>query len=753
MALPGTRSDGGAPARGAKLVEAAARIKKRLEASLDDGHAPGILDTPMLLKKIDLFSIVDELRDEKNVFSSVNTIYEDLLHQHDKEEKFHRGAFYTPDPVVSFMVRSVDALLKRNLDIKGGLTGDDKNPISMLDPATGTGAFLLEVTNQTKGNLPRLLGYEVMLEPWIIAHLNLFLKLAESGRDIKKEKSFSLKMGNVFDGIKDEPLVNVIIGNPPYRGHSANKVEWIEDLMRGKHAEDPAKRSYFEVDGEPLGEKNPKWVNDDYVKFIRLGQWLVDKAGWGVVAFITNHNYLDTATFRGMRESLLNGFSKIYVLDLHGNARRQETCPDGSKDENVFDSIQQGVCISFFIKKPAGASPGATRVFRKDAWGLRDAKFDFLDENDVSTIEWEHIKPFPPWYMFHQLSRERWEEYERGWPINEIFPTSSICIITARDKFTIKRTREEVRDTIRAFVALDPEAAREKYALGDDARDWKVAMAMDDLKSSGLKEENIQKILYRPFDYRYTYYTGRSRGFHCMPRGETMDSMKMEGNIGLLTRRQMLPNRPCNYFFVVDCLVSDGVIRSDNKGGESIYPLYLYDDEGSRKSNIDPRLLEELAERYGINVMPGEILHYAYALFHNTKYREKYAAFLRLDYPRVIFAGTLKEFERMVRLGKQLVELHLGRIYIETSIAFKGDGSNAVEGAKFDQGKVFINEKQYFEPVDIGTWEFYIGTYKVLEKWLKSRKGETLQEKDVQDFKQTCEIIGETMLLMKEING
>jgi len=357
----------------------------------------------------------------------------------------------------------------------------------------------------------------------------------EMGVDLNEEDRFNLYLTNTLEmqeieqshlpgmstlseesriagKIKKKTPILVILGNPPYSGHSSNVGKWISTEIK----------EYFKVDGKPLGEKNPKWLQDDYVKFIRFSQWKIDQNGEGMLGFITNHGYLDNPTFRGMRQSLMKSFNEIYFFDLHGNALKKEKCPDGSKDENVFD-IRQGVSIALFIKKRNTGN--SCKVFHSELWGLRIDKYEHLAENDINSIEWKEITPKSEFYLFIPRDEALEENYKKFFKITDIFPVNSVGVVTARDKLTIQWTSEEVYRTVEFFSKMETEKARIFYNLGPDARDWKVAFAQKDLIDSGLKRENIVPILYRPFDTRYTYFTGKSRGFHCMPRGQVMKNM------------------------------------------------------------------------------------------------------------------------------------------------------------------------------------------------------------------------------------
>ena len=461
--------------------------------------------------------------------------------------------------------------------------------VQILDPATGTGTFLVEAIalihktlvakwqaqghGETKRDalwnayvpkhlLPRLHGYELLMAPYAIAHLKIGLKLYETGYRFGSHERVRVYLTNALESAQDvsqgafdfaipaladeAQAVNevkrvarftVIIGNPPYSGHSANKGVWIRELLRGSAGKQRVE-SYFEVGGGSLNERNPKWLNNDYVKFIRLAHWQIERTGQGVLGFITSHSYLDSPTFRGMRESLAATFPRAHLLDLHGNANKKDRAPDGGKDENVFD-IKEGVAIGLFMCHPSGTVPRPA-YNHADVWGVREqtggaGKYDRLVASDAASTEWQALSPKPPLCLFVPSDDALHAEYEAGAPISDIFPVNSVGIVTARDKLAIQWTAEEMGRIAEDFAARKTEAARTFYDLGKDARDWQVQLAQEDVRR---RDGRISPVLYRPFDRRFTYYTGKSRGFICMPRPEVMRHMLAGENLALHVCRQ-----------------------------------------------------------------------------------------------------------------------------------------------------------------------------------------------------------------------
>jgi predicted helicase len=572
----------------------------------------------------------------------------------------------------------------------------------------------------------------------------LLAELTEEGREAKKVK-------------EDVPIL-VILGNPPYSGISENKGKWITGLIE----------DYKYVDGKHFGEKK-HWLQDDYVKFIRFGQWKIDRTGEGVLGFITNHSYLDNPTFRGMRQSLLKSFDTIYLLNLHGNALKKEKCPDGSKDENVFD-IRQGVAIGLFIKNRSlqkNALPekeqekkegGIAKVYYAERWGLRKDKYRWLLRHDLEKTDWEELKPSSPFYFFVPREEAYWDEYERYWKITDIMPENSVGIVTARDHLTIQDSPEKVWKIVQDFSALPEEIARSKYNLGKDAQDWKVSFAQNDLRESGLKKEFIVPILYRPFDIKYSYYTGHSRGFVCMPRPKVMRHM-MKENIALCAMRQVALDEKYTHFLVSQYIVDNRTFLS-SKGIIQQFPLYPYPEEPKGKlsndkaskperiPNISNAFLHAVKEALGTEPTPEEIFYYIYAVLYSPGYRKRYEEFLKVDFPRVPLPTDYEKFRNLSELGKELVELHLLKhpSLSETGIGFPKSGSNRVENVRYDEEnrRVYFNNEQYFECISKAVWAYQIGGYQVMMKYLKDRKKRELSLEEIEHYMRVARAIERT---------
>lgn len=744
-----------------------------------------------ILNKSDIESTLQDVTErtghrseqEKDAFL---LFYEDFLGKYDPDKRKSRGVYYTPRQVVSFIVRSVEAILKEKF---GKLDGFADESVTVLDPATGTGTFLnlvyvrslLQLSYTGRGGLipskvhshilKNFYGFELLIPPYILAHLKLGRQLSNWGESIEGkervqvyltnslEKPFGhnpntldafmkeiTQEGEAASKIKKKPIL-VILGNPPYSGESSNKGEWVNKSLKEeyKRSDGTIDEGYYKIEGKELKEKNPKWLQDDYVKFIRFAQKKIDELDEGVLAFITNHAYLDNPTFRGMRHSLLGSFDEIYVFNLHGNSSKKERSPDGSKDENVFD-IKQGVSISVFVKNKRKGSD--SKVFYSDLWGLREEKYKILDKGNIKSVKWETFEPKPPHYLFVPSSLNEERKVLDAPSLTEIFPSNSVGIVTARDKLTIGWSSEEIWKTVNDFISYESETARVKYSLGKDVRDWKVRLAQQDIMKDGPDKNKVVPILYRPFDKRYTYYTGRSRGFICMPRQETMNYM-LEDNIALISVRQVAEGI-FNHAFISDSIV-DARLTTSNKGIAYMFPLYLF-REGQRILNINHEVLQRYSKILNREPAPKELLGYIYGVLNSKSYRAQFADWLKIDFPKIPFPKDHEIFEKISAVGINLINLHLLKTKLPNHVGFEVTGKNEIESVRYLNGSVWINKTQYFSNVSKDVWDYEMCGYKVVDKWLKSRLGKQLSSGEVEHLMQVIETIKRTMEQCKEID-
>jgi predicted helicase len=813
---------------------------------LDERIAWIVDDLAEMLRRSDMASILQDFGKKTRTEDPVVYFYENFLAEYDPKLRKSRGVYYTPEPVVSYLVRSVDHILKQDFGIAKGLADDSKvevpNPngkatieshkVLILDPAIGTGTFLAKIIDQIyatfgkdkgiwsgyvkKHLLPRLFGFELMMAPYTVAHLKLGLKLKELGYQFDSEERLGVFLTNTLekgfqitlpDGftkwiqdesdaakeIKQDSPVMVIMGNPPYSGNSQNNSDWIYQLLRGKDTiTEQITSNYFKVDGKPLGEKNPKYLNDDYVKFIRFAQWRIEQTGYGILAFVTNHGYLDNPTFRGMRQSLLETYDDIYVLDLHGNSKKKERCPDGSKDENVFD-IQQGAAISIFVKRPEVRTAAEANVHHAHLWGLREefegkdknknlvgGKYHWLEENEILTTKWTKLKPQSPFYLFVPQDNKLLGEYENGWKVTDIMAVNVLGFQTHRDHFAIDFDKKSLYKRIEALYAdeLSDEQLREKFNLDK----WDIKKARTKLRNSEDWEAAFSKCLYRPFDRRECYF---SDAVMDRPRRELINHVAGKNNLCLgLGRQGIAVNDPVWSLISVSTEPIDSNIF--RRGGVNVFPLYLYPTNkkeatlfdleetpntlGDRRPNLSDEFISDFAIKLGINFIPDgkgdrvksfapeDIFAYMYAIFHSPAYRKRYAEFLKTDFPRLPLTSKPELFKQLCDLGDRLIELHLMEKPGEDITTYPIEGENIVDKVSYSEpinnelGKVWINKTQYFKGVSQQVWEFYIGGYQVCEKWLKDRKGRTLSYEDLMHYKNIVSAISETIDLMNKID-
>ncbi len=537
------------------------------------------------------------------------------------------------------------------------------------------------------------------------------------------------------------------MGNPPYSGTSSNKGKWIDDLLKKGYTrpDGSVDNGYYTIDGKPLNEKNPKWLQDDYVKFLRFAQWKIDQNGEGVVGYITNHSYLDNPTFRGMRQSLLQSFDRIYILNLHGNSLKKEKCPDGSKDENIFD-IKQGVAIGIFIKNKKFREK---KVYYADLWGSREEKYAWLDRHTIENVEWNEIEPTSPYYFFVPKETTLNDEYNSFWKITDIFPVNGVGMTTARDNFVIDFEKERLLRRILDFKRSGySDTDLHKFFEIKEKKGWSIRKAWNMLQRvpDNELERYVVQVLYRPFDKRWIFY-------HDSVVWRTVKKVMrhmLRENMGLVTVRQVKAGVDWSH-----CLVADGIIESSyisNKTSEInyLFPLYLY-SEFDKTPNFDAKFTKFVSEKYGASPTPEEIFYYIYAVLYSPTYRKKYQEFLQYDFPRIPFVNDYEQFRQLSEIGNELVDLHLMRKQLPPHVKFDVPGSNVIKKVKYDGDKVLINDEQYFEGVPKEAWDFFIGGYQVLDKWLKSRKGRRLDSKDIEEFLQIVEILRETIQLMDRI--
>jgi len=859
------------------FLSAAGRDRKKSRRV--DFDELGINDVVTTLRGIPMDAVLRDFSKQKPGDDPVIHFYEGFLKAYDKAMRAKRGVFYTPSPVVQFIVKSVDEILKTEFGIEDGLASTitwgemmARQPslslpkhctaqtpfVQILDPATGTGTFIVEIITQIhahmlqkwakqgivgKANwqplwvdyvklhlLPRLYAFELMMAPYAIAHMKIGLRLAETGYTFPEdgprvnvfltnalEPAHAINPGLAFEApmlaaeaaeanrVKEQLAATVVVGNPPYSGDSGNQGDWITQLMRTRLPD--GADSYFRFNDADLGERNPKWVNNDYVKFIRLAQSRLATVGTGVLGFITSNSYLESPTFRGVRQSLLHSLPHLRIVDLHGNSKRGETA---GGDENVFE-ITEGVAIVV-----GNLQPGlALQVEHADLIGPRQTKYDTLMAKGLQLLT-----PFAPSGERLQLVRSDSAgvaEYECGWPLTTIALVNSVGIVTARDALCIQFTEKQAWDTVRDFAKRDAEDARQVYALGTDAQDWQVTLAQKDLNDSGPNKKLIQPILYRPFDVRHSYYTGKASGFMVRPRPEVMRHMLAGPNFGLVCCRQMSQmDEAWSLVGSTRLPIESCTISNKTKEINYLFPLWRYQD-AKQAANLSPSFTTALQS--ALNLTPADyrpedptaplhaekIFHYLYAVLHSPAYRKRYAAFLRTDFPRIPIPGSHELFDALSKLGSELVQWHLlehqnainisaahasaagatglkglnpcwfgadfslqkvaeksrelADVKAATSSARTGTGTGtgaAPTGTELTDsvGRVFINATSGFANVHMSVWQHTIGGYQVLHKWLDDRRkaGRSLSTDDITHWLRVYAALQATQALMRQVD-
>lgn len=704
--------------------------------------------------------------------------YEDFLKEYDPELRKRMGAYYTPLPVVNFIVRSVDHILQTEFNLPNGLADTSKLPnnkhrVQILDPAVGTGTFISATIRiiyerlKKQGQdgrwpayvhndlLPRLHGFELMMTPYIIAHLKLSLAFKKTGfktfhrrlgiyltNSLEESQNQQISLGLGFaesiaeeakeaDKIKNETPIMVVIGNPPYSVSSSNKGKWIQDLIK--------------VYKEGLGERKIN-LDDDYIKFIRYSEHFIEKNKSGIVAMITNNSFIDGITHRQMRKHLLETFDDIYILDLHGNSKKKEKSPDGSRDENVFD-IQQGVSISIFIKCINDKKNLGT-VHHADLYGKKSTKFQILNDKNITSIKWKKLDNKGPNYFFVPKNFGLEEAYNKGFKLNELFKINSSGVETQKDSVNIFFTQKKANVLLNDFLNLDEIELKIKYLL-KDGRDWKLMTAKHDLCNNDIL---INQIQYRPFDVRFTNYTGLTKGIMAYPRNEVMKNF-IKGNIGLIFKRGFSEDNSVPIFSSKYIIDRRSWSRAGMLGAEVIAPLYIYSENDNRIPNLRKEIVENI-RKFVNDITPEDIFDYIYAVLHSPNYREKYKEFLKIDFPRIPYPTDAKTFKKLVALGSELRSLHLLESpKVNQFIAtYPIAGSDTVEKVTYKDGKVFINEEQYFGKVPEVAWNFYIGGYQPAQKWLKDRKDRKLTNEDIEHYQKIIVVLTETDKIMKKID-
>lgn len=725
--------------------------------------------------KIDIFEAKHEAPDP------VIHFYEDFLKEYDPALRKKLGAFYTPLPVVRFIVRSVDKILERDFGLPQGLadtskTDKDIHKVQILDPATGTGTFISAAIGSIyeriknsgqKGRwtsyvhhdlLPRIHGFELMMAPYTIAHLKLSMAFKTTGfkyfnrrlgiyltnsleESVEKDDLFAsigfaesiAEESREAAKIKNQTPIMVVIGNPPYNVSSTNKSKWIQNLIK--------------VYKRDLNEKKTN-LDDDYIKFIRFAEHFIEKNQSGIIAMITNNNFIDGKTFRQMRKHLLETFDYIYILDLHGNSKKKEKANDGSIDGNIFD-IQQGVSINIMVKKDIHKTT-LGKVYHAECFGTRVHKFKELNKYHLATMNWNEIDSVSPNYFFVPKNFVNSEDYDKGFKVDNLFAEYNSGVQTDRDSLFVDIEKEKLEKRINLLLSNEYNSSFKINFRIHDSSGYKLT---DKILNKSYDEKYLKPIQYRPFDYLWIYYdpTIISRsGF------KIYKHLVTKNNVAILISKQ----QSSSYFqhvFITNGLVDRCTVSLQTKEGAYTFPLYLYSDDGTKVPNLKKEIVTEIEKTVG-KTSPEDILDYIYAVLHSPNYREKYKEFLKIDFPRVPYPKDKDTFKKLVALGTELRSLHLleSPKVNQYITSYPIEGTDTVEKISFektssDKGSVFINKTQYFGDVPEIAWNFFIGGYQPAQKWLKDRKGRTLTNAEIEHYQKIIIALSDTHRIMNEI--
>ncbi len=805
-------------------------LKELLETFLNVGGRKGKIDfdelgiseVVQLLRDADMEAVLRDFGDRNPEEDPAIHFYELFLKEFDPKKRMQRGVFYTPRPVVSFIIRSVHELLQREFGLTDGLAdistwgemasrhkglkipdgvSADEPFVKVLDPATGTGTFLVETidviyeTMRTKwlkeGHmvleipnlwnqyvprhlLPKVYGYELLMAPYAIAHMKIGLKLHETGYrfgseerariyltnslepagDDKKQREFEewapalAHEAQAVNEIKRGKRFTVLLGNPPYSNFGQlNKIPFILELL-----------SDYKRD---LNERKLN-LDDDFIKFLRYGQWQVDQTGAGILAFISANSYLDGAGHRRMRRLLMNSFGMIRIVNLHGNLRKKEVGPSGAKEENVFD-IMQGVAIGLMCKTLSKSREQLVEY--GDIWGCRSEKYKDLS---LGSIIFNLLDPQPEQYLLTPQKNDFVNEYRGYSSLKDIFADSGQGIEMGRTVALAysKRDMETVVSDLENLTNLE---FSHKYDVPVSSATWGVERARNDVLAGSCQ---FMKLMIRPFDEGWTLYTGRAGGFHHRPRTNSTTNMLLADNRALVAKRQSKES----YFssiWVVDKPINQGFFSIDPLGRESLFPLYRsrtlsseqpllgIGTEGAKWNIVDEGLRSmgtQLVRTEGLSesLVCVRIFDYIYAVLHSPCYRSRYAECLKIEFPRLPFPGSLDLFRNLARCGEDLVSLHLlqSTKLDKLLTAFTGPAKPEVEKVSYVNETVWLDKAQSkgFRGVPENVWNFHIGGYQVCEKWLKDRKGRILSQKDIDHYQRIIVALSETIKVMAKID-
>jgi type I restriction-modification system DNA methylase subunit len=743
-----------------------------------------------ILKRTDMKAVLKDFGGKSGKNDPIFHFYETFLEKYDPELKDALGAYYTPQPVINYIVKSVDHVLQKHFSRRNGLA--DQNTL-ILDPAVGTGSFLFHAIEQIRdhmkgqegtwpqyvaGNLlNRIFGFEIMMAPYAIAHLKIGNQLKDTGYKFNSGTRLGIYLTNTLEeaakktdtlltefisdeaneaaSIKSDKPIVAIIGNPPYKGFAQNHGKWIQSLMEDYKDE--------------LGEKKSNSDND-YMKFIRFAQWRIDRTGFGVAAFITPNSYLDAITLRQMRASLLKSFSDIYVLNLHGSAMVENAAGKELKDKNVFD-IRQGVSISVFVRNETKADE--CNVYYSEVIGPRESKYEFLDNNSIATTTWKKLNHSKDRNFFSPLSLKKDDEYLSFLSIKDIFPIGTSGIQPKKKDIAIQFSRSDMEQIISDFANFSQAEVIKKYDLGEDSAGWKVPWAQDHAKQMLKNKQTPTCIQYRTFDYRWTVIEDYSSGIVGRPRYDVMKHMKRPNNLGLIVLRQ-LSQSSFQHAWVSRHPIDENTISRKTREYNYIFPLFLEPEPDQltthqQRLNISQKAQEEIKKNFDLHltqglhgdfvktISPEQFFYYIYAILHSPHYREKFFSELKIDFPRIPMFQNKTLIKELSEIGQQLASLHLMENEKQTkpNVLFKNKGSNIVKSLKFkeSENELWINESQCFSNLSKEAWTFKIGGHEVVREFFTDREDRELTSEEVENVRKMIVAVEETIPLMAKIDS
>ena len=712
-------------------------------------------DIATVLAYCDIEKIKNDLHKEKGKDPIVH-FYETFLIEYDPEKRKRMGEYYTPVQVTEYIINSINDLLKDEFDKKLGFASEG---VTLLDFASGTCTFPAQAIIKAKeeidqssqpGNwheivkkhiLENFYAFELMMAPYAIGHLKIFLLLEEFGYRMKDDDRFKLFLTNtlemkelaftelpLYDAIADESQqankikknkkIMVVLGNPPYSVSSSNKIEKDNEI-------NSVYESYKELVRKE--ERNIQPLSDDYIKFIAFAHWKIKQAGTGIVAMITNNSYLDGIIHRDMRRKLMEDFNQIYIVNLHGSSKRQEKTPQGTKDENVFD-IQQGVSIIILVK----GEKLLKYIKYFDLWGLREEKYNFLTNHSIENTEFSLLSPKQPQHFFVKKDFSQQENYDKFISLKDIFNKYNAGIATGKDDVLVNFNKETL---FRKLSIKDKELFKltmEHEGVNKELIEiwWEELQAID-------IEKQIKKYFYRPFDQRYTIYNNKILQ---RSRKIIMDNF-LDNNLSIV-----ISNTSINKYYN-EVYISNELSDKHLTGYQTyVFPLFIYpigerkelfNSKTNKTSNIN---WTNLPIEYQKIRSAEAVFYYIYAILYSNIYRQKYQEFLKIDFPKIPFTKNIELFKSISSIGENLSNLHLLKTpeLNNPTSKFIGQGDNVVKEIKYTDERLYINSEQYFTPVASNIYNYYIGGYKVLNKWLKDRKSRTLSLEEVRRF---CQVI------------